>query len=555
MQSFIQRTPIRKRADAIEQIDKDLAAGKLDILAIYRQTLRDREHQAVNNSIPQGLGLGGATGLGLIVLGTAFPLVLISAGSVVVGRYWFARDHWNSFRKDEMQGDIAPYLSDSELLELEDLLANAGYPATKELAKSYTTLIDSMDEVIELEDSPELVKLREQLRDWSTEKVKQIQGADAPSDTAADVLPQAVQHEESATNGPLQTLDLAELIYPPLVLLWGSQGSGKTTAANWIIYKAASDGWLVCVADPHYAAGDWPGLPVYGKAANYQECDDVLAAAMSESAKRYQERAEKGTKPYEFQQILIVLEEFTNWSSECELSSDFIKKATKDFRKVGIHILVVSHGQTLTATGGAKGLRETFDKGSVKVELFSQMTTVTLGGKEQKRPRPTGICSYTVMGAEQGQFKVPDLSNWKVPTSVVAKPFFISGDPAESQQNLIDDTNQGTEIVRPTAAEKTISGTSLTQKEALTKIAAWVMESPERRMPQGKLLIKFSEPDRDAIKPVLGKLMQKVEIKLPSHFTTEKAKRGDSLVLLYTKSSSKLEEKLLGKPLPPASKP
>ena len=530
MQAAIQLTPIKDRAEKIEQFNKDLKAGKLDIATLYRKAAESREHSKLTSSIPEGLGLGGVAGVLLIVVASSpIGLVLLTAGGIAAGRTYFGLKRWEEFKQAVLENDFTDYLTDRELTELEDLLINAGKPATPVLAASYAQLIDSMDDVVELDDSP-LLKLAEELKDGSAGDNASNATVDTKAETVAD-------DDEISTGGnQLQLLDLAELVYPPLVLLWGSQGSGKTTAANWIIYKAAADGWLVCVADPHYAAGDWPGLPVYGKAANYAECDDVLAAAMNESQRRYQERAEKGTKPHEFDQVLIVLEEFTTWSTECQLAPEFIKRATKDFRKVGIHILVVSHGQTLTATGGARGLAETFKNGSVKVELFSKMTTVTLNGKEQKRPRPTGICNYTVMGAEQGKFKVPDLSNWTVPTNVAAKPFLIGDDCPVVQQNLIEDDNQGVEIARPKkSSSRQIEGTTLTYADARVKIARWVKEAGEP-MTYPVIHKKFQNKDRPAIKPILGELIESIVKIKPKYFSLSESEDGKP-VIFYSKNS------------------
>lgn len=448
MQAAIQLTPIKDRAAVIEQFDKDLKAGKLDIPELYRKAARNREHASLTNSIPQGLGLAGVTGISLIVMaGSPIGLVMLVAGGLVSGRVYFGLRRWQDFQDACTDNDFAEFLTDRELSEIEDLMASSGKPATPVLAESYAQLIDSMDAVVELDGSP-LRKLAKQFRgedinasntvvDTLAKTVNELPKDDTAANANSDAEI-AIHDDTKNTSEPqfignpflkpadtLPKLDPTELIYPPITLVWGGQGSGKTTLANKTIYTAVERGYLVCVADPHYALGDWPGLPVYGKGANYEECDLVMLAILKLSNQRYQERVEKGTKEHEFQQLLVVLEEFTDWSDECSNSADFIKKACKDFRKVGIHVLMVAHNDTIAATGGAKGNKEAFKKSSMQIESFSEMKDVVVDGKATRMLRPIGECNVVAQGKEIGKHLLPDLSNWNPSIDATVQPFII----------------------------------------------------------------------------------------------------------------------------------
>ncbi|MFG6097345.1 hypothetical protein SPB21_18920 [Leptothoe sp. ISB3NOV94-8A] len=447
MQAAIQLVPFKDRAAKIEQFNTDLKAGKLDISELYYKAVRQREHTKLTNSIPEGLGMGGIAGVALIVMaGSPVGLVLLVAAGIAGSRTYLGFKRWGEFKDAVRENDFTEYLTDQELSELEDLLTNSGKPATPALAQSYAQLIESMDDVVELGDSP-LLKLAKQFRGQDTNASDAVVDTLAKTvnelpkdDTAAnaDAVAIAIHDDTKNTSEPkfignpflkpadtLPKLDPTELIYPPITLVWGGQGSGKTTLANKTIYIAVERGYLVCVADPHYALGDWPGLPVYGKGANYEECDLVMLAILELSNQRYQERVEKGTKEHEFQQLLVVLEEFTDWSDECSNSAEFIKKACKDFRKVGIHVLMVAHNDTIAATGGAKGNKEAFNKSSLQIESFSEMKDVVVNGQATRMLRPIGECNVVAQGKEIGKHLLPDLSNWKPPMDAAIQPLII----------------------------------------------------------------------------------------------------------------------------------
>ncbi|NEZ64151.1 hypothetical protein D0962_15360 [Leptolyngbyaceae cyanobacterium CCMR0082] len=476
MQAAIQLTPIKDRAAVIEQFDQDLKAGKLDIPELYRKAARDREHASLTNSIPQGLGLAGVTGISLIVIaGSPIGLVMLVAGGLVSSRVYLGLRRWQDFQDACTDNDFAEFLTDRELSEIEDLIASSGKPATPVLAESYAQLIDSMDDVVELEDSP-LRKLAKQFRgedtnasdavvDTTAEPVRESAGDTA---TSADGVEISIYDDTQNTSDPqfignpflkpadtLPKLDPTELIYPPIVLIWGGQGSGKTTLANKVIYTAVAASYLVCVADPHYGKGDWPGLPVYGKGGDYEECDLVMLAVLVESKKRYQQRVDQGTKPQDFQQLLVVLEEFTDWSDECSNSAEFIKKACKDFRKVGIHVLVVAHNNTIAATGGAKGNSQSFAKNSLQVESFSEMKDVSVGSQLTQMLRPTGECYVVAQGREVGKHTMPNLANWEPPIDANVQPFIIDLESLPSSRNNGNFTSE--EAKYPDVFSKTIN--------------------------------------------------------------------------------------------------
>ena len=166
-----------------------------------------------------------------------------------------------------------------------------------------------------------------------------------------------------------------DLIHYPAVLIYGAQGSGKTSFAAWLIRQRLKAGHTVDVLDPHRKFGQWKGLTVYGDGMDYVDID----RAMSNFAKRvkvhYQRHSQQPNynPPYR----TTVAEEFTHWASRCDNSADFFGTALSDIRKVNECVVFVSHARTMTGLGNAKGLADTRDASLLELELEAKVDPET----------------------------------------------------------------------------------------------------------------------------------------------------------------------------------
>jgi len=156
----------------------------------------------------------------------------------------------------------------------------------------------------------------------------------------------------------------------PSVLIWGPQGSGKTTAANRLVIERLQAGHRVRVADPHWAKGDWnyPGVEVIGAGMDYDAIDGAIAWYAQTVKERYEARA-NGQK--NFEPITFVAEEFTNWGNRCQAAAVFLSVALSDTRKVAMSALFISHGRSLDCVGGGKGLAQTRDDSMLELKLLA----------------------------------------------------------------------------------------------------------------------------------------------------------------------------------------
>ena len=161
----------------------------------------------------------------------------------------------------------------------------------------------------------------------------------------------------------------------PCLLIYGAQGSGKTTLAAEIVGKRLGKGHIVQVLDPHKKAGHWQGLECFGTGMDYIALSDKLRWFSSEVQQRYKRF---GTDPdFDAPPLTLVCDEFTNWANRCDGADEFFSACLSDIRKVNLHVIFISHARTMTALGNSKGLAAARDSALVEVELKAKIDPKT----------------------------------------------------------------------------------------------------------------------------------------------------------------------------------
>ncbi len=168
---------------------------------------------------------------------------------------------------------------------------------------------------------------------------------------------------------------LPNLTNYPSVLIYGSQGSGKTTFAESEIQRRLRAGHRVVALDPHAKFGGWKGCEVIGAGMDYLGIDAKLGWFAGEVRRRY-ELIAKQPDP-KFQPLTVVVDEFTNWASRCDNAGEFFKAALSDIRKAECYVLIISHTRTLPGLGDAKGMASLRDAALLEIELLGQIDPAT----------------------------------------------------------------------------------------------------------------------------------------------------------------------------------
>jgi hypothetical protein len=203
--------------------------------------------------------------------------------------------------------------------------------------------------------------------------------------------------------GSMPMLAIDSLINCPALIIYGGQGSGKTTLAKGIANRRSESGHQIVVLDPHGSPAHWGGFKLVGAGMKYEQ----LAIALdnfNKTVKRRYELFEQGET--NFEHITFVCDEFTNWATRLpeETASEFLKSSLSDIRKVNIHVIFISHSNTLEILGKSKGLATMRDSGAIQLQLF------TLSSSDgTSRPRGDGLITY--IGQEPQAVQIPQLSD------------------------------------------------------------------------------------------------------------------------------------------------
>jgi hypothetical protein len=193
---------------------------------------------------------------------------------------------------------------------------------------------------------------------------------------------------------------LDEFLHYPSVLIHGAPGSGKSTAAEALVYRRLEAGHKVTIVDVHRKFGQWPGLPVVGDGMDYAAADRAFAEFLTEVRSRYALRATEET--YDPPPATILVEEFTSMAGYCPNAADFFATSVSDIRKVNLHVIYISHARTLTGLGGSKGLAATRDASLLELELFAQADKTT------KKATPTGRGRIRYPGGQVTEISLPE---------------------------------------------------------------------------------------------------------------------------------------------------
>lgn len=154
------------------------------------------------------------------------------------------------------------------------------------------------------------------------------------------------------------------------LLIYGEQGSGKTTFVEAEVKARQELGHEVIVLDPHRKYGAWDGLEVTGDGRDYNAIDEALLDLQQLIDNRYTQYST--VKDFEPKPITVICEEFTQWNDKCQNSDAFFSTALSDVRKVRIHVLFVAHGDTLGNLTKKSGMGKNRDLGMTKLELIGK---------------------------------------------------------------------------------------------------------------------------------------------------------------------------------------
>ena len=375
--------------EAIEKIESKLASGELAPDYYIRQAIVTR--YAENHG---GLQLVG----GVLIAVLGFSLVGWMGG---VGIGLIAAQqmlNWHRQRSKDWQaidsGKYAHLLTAAEAKHYERIYGKGSLQAAQQGDYSHAGF--ESDEAI---DVPAEAVEEAKKSEATVEPTPDTAVAPAAEVTQPGDLIEAEAADDTASSTPPPTAEAMpaqddrfawaqDLLHFPAVLVWGPQGSGKTSFAAWLLHQRIAAGHSARVFDPHASYGQWNGLKVIGAGMNFAGCDIAMQDFIAKVKAEYQARAKQ--PDYKPIRESLLVDEFTQWSAMCTHSGDFFVTALSDIRKIQKCVIFVSHDRSLVALGGSKGFSKARNNGLLELELEATIDPET----GEPRPAMKGKLRY-----------------------------------------------------------------------------------------------------------------------------------------------------------------
>jgi hypothetical protein len=138
-----------------------------------------------------------------------------------------------------------------------------------------------------------------------------------------------------------------------------------------LLRRRQASGHQVIALDPHAHPAKWPGCEVVGGGLNFGQIEAAIEQLQRLREQRYEQIRTGAIEPCKFPPITFVMEELTDWKSEVGNVDLLILKAG-DYRKANIHLLMVTHGDSMSQIGAPTGSNEIIKNCVTKLRLFSK---------------------------------------------------------------------------------------------------------------------------------------------------------------------------------------
>ncbi|HEY9692414.1 MAG TPA: ATP-binding protein [Oculatellaceae cyanobacterium] len=158
---------------------------------------------------------------------------------------------------------------------------------------------------------------------------------------------------------PAQNVDKFEeirnlLLSIPTLLIYGSQGSGKTSKGGWLAAEHMKLGHLVLLVNPLAKWKFFEGIKTYGKGINFKDAADGIMLFVEEANRRLRLSGTSDYNPFFEQHWVLLCDEMTNWEAKMpvDVMTSLIEVCTQLLRQANMSVVFTSHGKTLTCFGG-----------------------------------------------------------------------------------------------------------------------------------------------------------------------------------------------------------
>lgn len=222
---------------------------------------------------------------------------------------------------------------------------------------------------------------------------------------------------------------LDRLIAPSVLLVFGGDGSGKTSMALELLRRRKLAGHQLVAFDPHAHPNKWPDCDVVGSGLNFLKIEQSIESLQTLIKTRYEQIGKGQIAPCQFPPITFVMEEMTDWQSSVPNAGLLILKAG-DYRKANIHLILVAHGDSMSQIGAPSGSNEVIKNCVTKLRLFSKP-----GSNGNPIPAMRGELTFPL--SQTISVKIPKLTPVQINHQVESEP---TVSPVELDQTSLTTT-------------------------------------------------------------------------------------------------------------------
>jgi hypothetical protein len=174
------------------------------------------------------------------------------------------------------------------------------------------------------------------------------------------------------------------------ILVFGEQGSGKTSKLLWLAEQHLKRGDIVLVLSDMAYPGWLKGIEVAGINADFNGISQALNAFCNEGEARKRFRGlhgDTGYFPHDLPTVVLIADEVTSWSEQPALEMAIFRLAKlvlSDLRQMNLRVILGGHGNTLKTLFGKalEGKKQTFDNQFVQLQCKSKPDPNVEDGKK-----------------------------------------------------------------------------------------------------------------------------------------------------------------------------
>lgn len=174
------------------------------------------------------------------------------------------------------------------------------------------------------------------------------------------------------------------------ILIYGEQGSGKTSKLLWLAEQHLERGNIVLIVSDFAYPGWIKGIEVAGINGDFNAISEALNAICNEGEARKNTRGVYGDKGYfahDLPTVVLIADEVTSWSEQEVLEMPLRRLARlilQDLRQANLKVYIGGHGRTLKTLFGKalEGKKETFDSQFVQVQCKAKTDLTIENGKK-----------------------------------------------------------------------------------------------------------------------------------------------------------------------------